>query len=92
MYCILIYDISDDKNGAKVMRCVFKICKSYMMHIQKSIFEGELSNSQYIELKNKLKVFLRDDLDSCIIFSSENPQWLKKDFLTKPNDDTSNFI
>ena len=44
MYLILVYDIqTDDEDGAKVARTVFKTCKAYLNHIQKSVFEGELS-------------------------------------------------
>lgn len=43
MYCVLVYDISQDKDGRKVLPKVFKICKKYLHHIQNSVFEGDLS-------------------------------------------------
>ena len=43
MYVILVYDIDlEEKEGQKVLRNVFKICKKYLVHIQNSVFEGEL--------------------------------------------------
>ena len=92
MYCILIYDIAQDNRSAYVTRNVFKVAKKYLIHIQKSIFEGELDYSQYLNMTNELKNYLRYDLDSCIIFYSRNKKWLSKNFLTKENDDTSNFF
>ena len=94
MYLILVYDIqTDDEDGAKVARTVFKTCKAYLNHIQKSVFEGELSKVQYLELKNKLFDILRKGKDSCIVFKSRNEKWLDKDFLVEESiDKTSNFI
>lgn len=43
-----------DENGAKVLRHVFKICKKYLSHIQKSVFEGELTKSQLQKLTVEL--------------------------------------
>jgi hypothetical protein len=37
MYVVLIYDIADDENGAKASRNIFKTCKKYLTHVQKSI-------------------------------------------------------
>jgi CRISPR-associated protein Cas2 len=98
MYLILIYDISfsEDKEirraDSKVLRKVFKTCKKYLTHIQKSVFEGELSEPQLMKLKIELKSCLRKDKDSCMIFSARNNIWMKKEFLTTELDQTSQFI
>ncbi len=92
MYVILVYDISSEENGAKAWRRVFKICKKYLTHIQNSVFEGELSESQIFKLKGELKKHLRNDLDSCIIFKSRSEKWLDKEFWGREDDATSNFL
>ena len=47
MYVILVYDINlENKEGQRVLRNVFKTCKKYLVHIQNSVFEGELLESQ----------------------------------------------
>lgn len=92
MYVILIYDIRNEGNGAKIQRRVFKICKRYLIHIQNSVFEGELSPAQLLELKHELSRELRSDIDSCIIFNNRNSKWLKKEFLTKEIDHQTQFI
>lgn len=34
MYVILVYDIAEDKNGARRQRHTFQTCKKYLTHIQ----------------------------------------------------------
>jgi CRISPR-associated protein Cas2 len=43
MYIILVYDIEMDEGGARAARRIFKICKKYLTHVQKSVFEGEIT-------------------------------------------------
>ena len=46
MYIILVYDINLEENeGQKVLRRVFKTCKKYLVHIQNSVFEGDISEA-----------------------------------------------
>lgn len=92
MYVILIYDIKNEGNGTKVQRKVFKTCKRYLIHIQNSVFEGELDPPQFFELKKELSEILRPDIDSCIIFTNRNSKWMKKEFLTKEIDHQTQFI
>ena len=51
MYVVLVYDIKSDAGGAKVLTKTFKTCKKYLSHIQNSVFEGEISESQLLKLK-----------------------------------------
>ena len=94
MYVILVYDINlEDKEGQKVLRNVYKICKKYLVHIQNSVFEGELLESQLMKLKAELKIYIRDDKDSVIVFKSRNQRWMKKIFFGKIDDEvTDNFF
>lgn len=82
-----------DDLGGQTLRNVYKICKKYLTHIQNSVFEGDLSPSQLASLKIELKNYLRKNKDSCILFSSKNKKWLKKDFLVEETvDRTSRFL
>lgn len=94
MYVILVYDINlEEKEGQKVLRNVYKICKKYLVHIQNSVFEGELLESQMLKLKMELNRYIRDDKDSVIVFRSRSQRWLDKEFLGMIEDDkTSNFL
>lgn len=92
MYIILMYDITMDKKGPKVARNVFKICKKYLTHIQKSVFEGNLTELNYMKLKSELNVYIRKDTDSLIVFKGRSEKWLQKEFLGIVDDKTSNFF
>lgn len=94
MYVILVYDINlEEKEGQRVLRRVFKTCKKYLVHIQNSVFEGELLESQAIKLKAELDKYIREEKDSVILFKSRSQKWLDKEFLGKIEEDkTSNFL
>ena len=92
MYVVLVYDISQEKNGARRWSRIFKICKKYLSHIQDSVFEGELDRAQYLSLSSELKKYLIEDIDSCIIFSARNNIWMKKDFITRKLEGNDQFI
>ena len=94
MYVILVYDINlEEKEGQKVLRKVFKTCKKYLTHIQNSVFEGELLDSQVFALNKELDKYVRHNLDSVILFKSRSQKWLDKEFIGKVEEDkTSNFL
>lgn len=94
MYVILVYDIDlEEKEGQRVLRNVFKICKKYLVHIQNSVFEGELLESQMLKLKAELNKYVRENKDSVIVFKSRDQRWLDKEFLGMIEDDkTDNFL
>ncbi|MDO5782589.1 MAG: CRISPR-associated endonuclease Cas2 [Eubacteriales bacterium] len=91
MYVVLVYDVSQQENGAKRWSKIFKICKRYLTHIQNSVFEGELSKAQLTQLQQELKLYIDEELDSVIIFKSRQEKWLDKEFWGR-KDDTTNFI
>lgn len=94
MYVILVYDINlEKKEGQRVLRKCFKTCKKYLTHIQNSVFEGELLESQLMALKKELDLYIRQDVDSVILFKSRSKRWLDKEFIGKVEDDKmSNFL
>ena len=68
MYVVLVYDISKDENGQKRWSHIFKICKKYLSHFQKSVFRGEITPSNCIKLRNELKQVINKQEDFvCII-------------------------
>lgn len=91
MYVILVYDISISDNGQKRWRRVFNICRQYLVHIQNSVFEGEISDSDLFILEKDLKKEIDINVDSIIIFKSRNERWLNKNIIGK-YDAPSNFV
>ena len=57
-YVFLFYDVEE-----KRVNKVFKKCKKYLNHWQKSVFRGALTNSQILELENELKKVIDKDKD-----------------------------
>ena len=84
---ILVYDILNDKESPKISRNIFKICKKYLVHIQKSVFEGEISEADLMILKKSIEKEIKKECDSVIIFKSRNKRWLDKDIMGIEQDD-----
>ena len=91
MYIVLVYDVSQEENGARRWSRIFKICKKYLTHIQNSVFEGELSKGQLAQLQKELKEYIDKELDSVILFKSRQQKWLDKEFWGM-KDDLTSFI
>ena len=89
MYVVLVYDVSQEENGARRWSRIFKICKKYLTHIQNSVFEGELSKAQLAQLQKELNEYINKELDSVIIFKSRQEKWLDKEFWGRNDDLTS---
>lgn len=62
-YAFLFYDV----NEKRVQR-VFKVCKKYLSHFQKSVFRGEITPSKLISLRKDLnKVIDKNEDFVCIV-------------------------
>ena len=62
-YAFVFYDV-----GEKRVQKVFKVCKKYLSHFQKSVFRGEMTPSKLIMLKKDLKNVIDEQEDFyCII-------------------------
>ena len=64
-YVFVMYDIADEESEAGKNRVakVFKICKKYLEHYQKSVFRGSITPANIIKLKKELQDVIDDDLD-----------------------------
>ncbi|MFW2516843.1 CRISPR-associated endonuclease Cas2, partial [Aliarcobacter butzleri] len=51
---------------------VFKICKKYLKHHQKSIFRGSITPANQIKLENELKKVIDKELDFISIIKVPN--------------------
>ena len=62
-YAFVFYDV-----GEKRVNKVFKVCKKYLSHFQKSVFRGEITPSSMIRFKKDLnKVIDKEEDFICII-------------------------
>ena len=92
MYVILVYDIKMDDEGSKIWSNTYKICKRYLIHIQNSVFEGDLTKVQITSLQMELKKYIRKDKDSVILFKSRDAKWLEREMWGIQEDLTSRFL
>lgn len=55
-YAFVFYDVNEKRVGR-----VFKVCKKYLSHFQKSVFRGEITPANLILLKRDLN----KEIDEC---------------------------
>lgn len=62
-YAFVFYDV-----GEKRVQKVFKVCKKYLSHYQKSVFRGEMSPSKLINFRKEINQVINKKEDFvCII-------------------------
>ncbi len=76
MYVILVYDINQKRVGKAL-----KICRKYLMHIQKSVFEGNITEVKLRALKEELSHLIDTQADSVIIYHLDSVKYTKKNKL-----------
>lgn len=74
MFVILSYDINQKRVGK-----VLKICRKYLAHVHKSVFEGKLTESQLKRLKGELGNVIDTDTDSICIYKFESVKYADKE-------------
>ena len=90
-----MYDIADEESDAGKYRVakVFKICKKYLTHHQKSIFRGEITPANLLKLTKELKKVIDKELDYISIIKLPNSSSFAEDEIgTKKVDNESIFI
>ena len=62
-YAFVFYDVKEER-----VQKVFKVCKKYLSHFQYSVFRGEITPSQLIQLRTELNKIIKKEEDFiCII-------------------------
>lgn len=74
MFVILTYDVNK-KRVSKVM----KLCRKYLLHVQNSVFEGNLSPAQLQRLKRELSSAIIPSVDSVQIYRLESTRFVEKE-------------
>ena len=76
MYIILVYDV-EQKRVAKAL----KVCRGYLHWIQNSVFEGELTEGKFKELKKELKKVISIKKDSVLFFTMSTESAFEKEIM-----------
>jgi CRISPR-associated protein Cas2 len=94
-YAFLFYDIADEFSEVGKYRVakVFKICKKYLKHHQKSIFRGSITPSNQIKLEHELKKVIDKNLDFISIVKVPNNKSFSETIIgTNQKEEESIFI
>jgi CRISPR-associated protein Cas2 len=78
MFVVLSYDINQ-----KRVNKVLKVCRKYLVHVQKSVFEGTITEAKLNFLKKELKNILDYDDDGICIYYVESVKSLTKEEIGK---------
>jgi CRISPR-associated protein Cas2 len=87
MYYILVYDVNVDR-----VQKMLKIVREYLNHVQNSVFEGELTDAQLAELKDKALNLMDEEEDSIIIYRVGSKRWSNREVLGVEKHSADNFI
>lgn len=86
MFVIVTYDVNAKRNNK-----VLKVCRKYLLHVQKSVFEGMITEARLKRLKNELAQVITKDEDSIMIYRFETLKYSSKEVIGVFEKDT-NFL
>ena len=86
-YVFVFYDI-----GEKRVNKVFKVCKKYLTHFQKSVFRGEITPSNIISLRNELNKIIDDKEDFICIIKTLNGSVFGEEIMGKCDSNGEDLI
>ncbi|RLF61137.1 MAG: CRISPR-associated endonuclease Cas2 [Thermoplasmata archaeon] len=87
MYVIVVYDVAVER--------VAKVCqflRMYLNWIQNSVFEGELTQSQFLEVKNGIGEIINQNEDTVRFYVLRSKDLVKIDTIGIEKSDTSTII
>jgi len=93
-YIFLFYDIADEFSEVGKYRVakVFKICKKYLKHHQKSIFRGSITPSQQMKMNNELKKVIDKKLDFITIIKVINTGSYAEETIGNPKQEAESIF
>lgn len=86
MYIILVYDVDISR-----VNKINKYLKKYLLWIQNSVFEGEISENLYKKMIEGLKNLINEK-DSIVIYKFKAESYLEKEFLGVEKSHINNVI
>jgi len=74
MFIIVVYDF-----GVKRVAKALKTTRKYLNWVQNSVFEGEISNANYVKLKKELQALMNPEEDSVIFYTFRTKRYSKRE-------------
>ena len=94
-YAFVFYDIADRESevGKNRVAKVFKCCKKYFKHHQKSVFRGNITPANLIKFKNEIKKVIDEKIDYVSIIKLQSKTVFDEETLgSQENDSESIFL
>ncbi len=93
MRVILVYDISlEDCKDQSRLNKVRKVVRKYINHVQKSVFEGDISPSKLEKMKKEILEVIDKKRDSVIVYVFDDISKYERQVLTDITDPTDNLV
>ncbi|HOT03987.1 MAG TPA: CRISPR-associated endonuclease Cas2 [Methanolinea sp.] len=73
MFAILYYDVGEERVSKAL-----KICRKYLIWVQNSVFEGEITEAKLKQLHFELKEKLDFSIDSVIVYTFDNSRYTQR--------------
>lgn len=87
-YAFVFYDV-----GEKRVQKVFKVCKKYFIHHQKSVFRGNITPSNLIKMRKEIQRIIEPDEDFVTIIKLMSDSYFDEETIgTNKKDGTSLFL
>ncbi len=93
-YAFVFYDIADldsDMGKYRVAK-VFKICKKYFKHHQKSVFRGNITPANLIKFSNEVKKVIDEKLDFISIIKLQNKAVFDEEIIGKRDNNAESIF
>ena len=87
MFVILVYDA-----GEKRVQKFLKTCRKYLVHVQRSVFEGEMTEAQLRYLINELENIMDENEDSVVIYKFRTKKYYERETLGVEKPSSEEFI
>ena len=87
VYVVVVYDV-----GIERVNAVRQFLRRYLIWIQNSAFEGEISEGQMARIKAGIREIINEDEDSVIIFTVGSKKWIGKEVLGIEKAETSPIL
>ncbi len=93
-YAFVFYDIADRESEAGKYRVtkVFKCCKKYFKHHQKSVFRGNITPANLIKFKHEIEKIIDKDIDFVSIVKLQSKAVFEEETLGNKESNNSESI
>ncbi len=84
---VIVYDV-----GVERVNKIRIYLKQYLNWVQNSVFEGELTEPEYMKIMNHLKEIIDESLDHVICYKSRDKRYLDTDEIGSRKAEISTII